>query len=220
MRVLALDTSTEHESVAVVAAGAVLGEVRLHTSEGHSRRLVGAVEFLIDSVGLGVAQIEGYAVTTGPGSFTGLRIGISTIQGLALASGRPCVGIPTLEVLAAHAAGTAERLVAVMDARRGQLFGQVFDREACPLGPPVLQAPDAFFQELQGSLAFVGDGAVAFRERILERLPQAVFPEHGLFLAGTLGVMAQKSLAAGEGSGPEALRPLYLREADIRRSNR
>ena len=218
MRVLAIDTATDRESVAVVGAGLVLGEVRLRTTEGHSRRLVGAVSFLLESLGLGVGEIEGYAVTTGPGSFTGLRIGISTVQGLALASRRPCLGIRTLDVLAVQIEGTADRLVAVMDAQRGQVFGQVFDRQARSVGAPVLETPGAFFGDLQGAPAFVGDGAVRYRERILEILPEAVFPRGGLFLAATVGLMAERSFEAGEGSGPEALRPLYLRAPDIRRS--
>ena len=218
MRVLAVDTATERESVAVVAAGAVLGEVRVHTTEGHSRPLVGAVAFLIESLGLGAGEIDGYAVTTGPGSFTGLRIGISTVQGLALASRRPCLGISTLEVLASRIVGTADRLVAVMDAHRGQVFGQIFDREGRPLGAPLLEAPDAFFRELEGAPAFIGDGAQRYQQRIREILPAAAFPQRGLFLAATLGLMAERSLESGAGSGPEALRPLYLREADIRRS--
>ena len=218
MRVLAVDTATELESVAVVSAGAVLGEVRLDTTEGHSRRLVGAVDFLIRNLGLGVGEIEGYAVTTGPGSFTGLRIGISTVQGLSLASRRPCLGLSTLEVLAARIAGTADRLVALMDAHRGQVFGQIFDSEGRPLGAPLLEEPDVFFRELQGAPAFIGDGALLYQERIREILPAAVFPRRGLFLAATLGLLAERSLESGAGAGPETLRPLYLREADIRRS--
>lgn len=220
MRVLAVDTATEKESVAVVEAGVVQAELRLHAGQGHSRRLLGAVAFLTESLGLTVDELEGYAVTSGPGSFTGLRVGLSTVQGLALASSRSCIGIPTLDVLAARIAGASDRLVAVMDAYRDQVFARVYDAEARPLGPPILEVPDAFFRGLPDRAAFIGDGALRYRERILDVLPGALFPRRSLFLAGTLGLMAEGRLEAGQGSGPDALRPLYLREADIRRSVR
>src|SRR5262245_29195740 len=124
---LALDTSTERESVAVVEGGAVAGEVRLRTADSHSRRLLPTVDFLLSTLGLSPGELAGFAVTVGPGSFTGLRVGLSTVQGLALAASRPCLGLSTLDVLAARLIGRGESLVALMDAYRGQVFGAVYD---------------------------------------------------------------------------------------------
>lgn len=218
MRILAVDTTTERESVAVVDQGRVRAEVRLCAVEGHSRVLLPAAAFLLGSLGLSPRDIEGYAVAAGPGSFTGLRVGISTVQGLALASSRLCLGLSALDVLAARIAGSADCLAAVMDAYRGQVFGAVYDRDGRAQGPPVAEGPEAFVERLPAVPALIGDGADRYREQILARRPQALFPRRSLFLAGTLGLLAEPRLAAGEGISPASLRPLYLREADVRPS--
>jgi tRNA threonylcarbamoyladenosine biosynthesis protein TsaB len=156
-------------------------------------------------------------VVTGPGAFTGLRVGISTVQGLALASGRPCLGMSALDVLAARIAGEAPVLAVMTEAYRGDVFGALFDAGARPLSPPALEPPEAFLARVpSGPVAFVGEGARRHRALVLERRPQARFPRCSLFLAGTLGRLAEPRLEAGEGVPPEALRPLYLREAHVR----
>ena len=100
MHVLAADTTTPRGSVAVVSEAGVLAEARVATSEGHSRWLLPAVDTLLRGLGLAPAALGAFAVTTGPGSFTGLRVGLASVQGLALACGRPCVGLSALDVLA------------------------------------------------------------------------------------------------------------------------
>src|SRR6185503_35254 len=141
MKVLAVDTATERESVALVADGVVLGEVRLRRVDTHSRRLLPAVEFLLSGLGLAPGDVEGYAVTSGPGSFTGLRVGLSTVQGLALASHRPCLGVSSLDVLAARIRGSAPVLVPWVDAYRGEVYGGLYDGAGRPLGPPSAALP-------------------------------------------------------------------------------
>jgi tRNA threonylcarbamoyladenosine biosynthesis protein TsaB len=211
-----MDTTTPRGSVAFADTEVVLGEVRLTSPTPHSTRLLAAVEFLLDGLGLSPLEIEGYAVTTGPGSFTGLRVGIGTVQGLALGSGRPCLGVPALDVLAARIRGTASHLVAMTDAFRGEVYAALYDGEARPLGGPRLCAPAAFLRDVPVAAAFLGDGATRYRSQVLDSCPAAVFSERSLYLAGTLARLAQPRLVAGEGAGPELLRPLYLRGADGR----
>jgi tRNA threonylcarbamoyladenosine biosynthesis protein TsaB len=219
MRVLAVDTTTARGSVAVVEGDAVRAEVRLVSPEGHSARLLPAIATALESLRFGPADLEGYAVTVGPGSFTGLRVGISTVQGLALASGRACIGLPALDVLAALIVGTADTLVAMIDAYRDEVYAGVYDRAGRPMGPPFVAPPERAIEGVSGAAAFVGDGADRHRERIAARHEGALFPARELFLAGVLGRLAAPRLGAGEGVEPEALRALYLREADIRRSD-
>jgi tRNA threonylcarbamoyladenosine biosynthesis protein TsaB len=214
--ILALDTSTERESVAVVRNGALEAEVRLRTADGHSRRLLPAVDFLLSTLGLAPGELGGFAVTVGPGSFTGLRVGLSTVQGLALAASRPCLGLSTLDVLAAVVAGRGDCLVALMDAYRGQVFGAVYDRAARLRSERVAEDPRAFLARLPERPVLIGDGVARYRELIAELRPQAVIADDELFLAGTLGRLAEPLLAEGRGEGPEALRPMYLRGADVR----
>ena len=217
MRVLAVDTTTERGSVAVTEDDCVRGEVRLASSEGHSPRLLPAVDFLLHSLGLRPGDVEAFAVTTGPGSFTGLRVGLSTVQGLALGAGRPCLGMSALDVLAARIAGTAPASVALMDAYRGEVYGAVYDAEGSMVGRASVERPEVLIARTPAVAAFVGDGAQRHRELIVSLRPGALFPPRSLFLAGTLGRLAAPRLNRGEGVAPAALRPLYLREPDIRR---
>lgn len=216
IRILAVDTTTERGSVAIVSAGEVLGEVRLRSGMGHSKRLMPAVAFLIEGLGLTAADIEGYAVTAGPGSFTGLRVGLSCVQGLALASGRRCVGLCTLDVLAARIAGAAPTLAAAMDAYRGEVYACAFERDGSRRGDPVTAVPGEAFAGLPPGTAFIGDGALRYRAEIEAAVPSAVFPARTAFLAGTLGLRAEPVLASGGGVAPAELRPLYLRGTGAR----
>jgi tRNA threonylcarbamoyladenosine biosynthesis protein TsaB len=222
VRVLALDTTTPRGSLAVADDEGVLAEARVLTGVGHSRWVLGAADALLQGLGIAPASIDGFAVTVGPGSFTGLRVGISTIQGLAIAAARPCVGVSALDVLALAAgvaAGGAERIVALMDAFRGETYAGVYDRDGRPVGP----ARVGRLEELVGEAgadgrptAYVGDAAVTQRDAIRVVDPAGLFPEVELFLAAPLARAAIARLAAGRGEPAAALRPLYLRGADIR----
>jgi tRNA threonylcarbamoyladenosine biosynthesis protein TsaB len=151
-------------------------------------------------------------------SFTGLRVGLSTVQGLALGSGRPCLGVPALDVLAARIRDTAPHLVAMMDAFRGAVYSALYDSEARLVGERRLCAASTFLRDVPAGVAFLGDGALRYRRELLQSHPAALFPARSLYLAGTLALIALGRLEAGEGAGPESLRPLYLRGADIRPS--
>jgi len=194
----------------------VLGEVRLRVAAGHSHSVMPAVAFLLEALGLRPSAVEGYAVASGPGSFTGLRVGLSTVQGLALASGRPCLGLSALDVLAARIRGAAPSLVAMMDAYRDEVYAGVYDPEGRLQGSWRAEAPAALVGSLPEDVAFLGDGALRYRDEILRLRPRARFPRRSLYLAGTLGLLAEPRLQAGEGVGAAELRPLYLREPHIR----
>lgn len=216
MRVLAVDTSSSRGGVALVDGASLRGEVRLDSEAGYSRLLLPAIDFVLESLRLTIGSVEAFAVTTGPGSFTGLRVGIATVQGLALATRRVCLGVPALDVLAARIRGAAAVLVAMIDGYRDDVFAATYDAEARLTSERVLLPPDRFLEDLPASAAFIGDGALRYRDLILARRPQALFPDRSLFLAGSLARLAGTRLAAGEGTAPEDLRPLYIRGADIR----
>ena len=218
MRILAIDTTGPRESVAIVADGVALGEVRLAAPDAHSRRVLPAVAFLVDSLGLRPTDLDAFAVAVGPGSFTGVRVGISTVQGLALATGRPCLGVSSLEALATRIRGQAPWLVAMVDAYRSEVFAAVYDRDGQPAGPPTVEALARLLARVPQGAAFIGDGAERYREDILAHDPGAAFPARGLFLAATVGTLAAPRLERGEGLTAGELRPLYLRDASIRPS--
>jgi len=196
----------------------ILAEARLVAASGHSRWLLPAVEVLLRGLGLDAFALDAFAVTTGPGSFTGLRVGLGTVQGLALASGRPCVGLPTLDVLAGAAAGASETIVALIDAFRGEVYSAVYDaagrlRRAHGVGPLA-----AVLEGLPAGAAFVGVAALEHREAIRAVVREAVFPASAEFLAAPLAAAALRLAASGTTVPASGLRPLYLRGAGVRPS--
>lgn len=213
MRILAVDTTSERGSVAVVEKGELLAELRLFGSATHSKRLLPGIDFLLEGLGSPLSSIDGYAVASGPGSFTGVRIGIGTIQGLALGQPRPCLGLSALSVLAARARGSAGAIAALMDAWRDEIYAALYDGDGRLCEGPFVEAPGVFVRRAPPRAAYIGSGALRYRETILAHDGEALFAERSLFLAGTLGRLAEKHLLAGEGCGPEALRPLYVRGA-------
>ena len=127
MKILAIDSSAKAASAAIVEDGKILGEVFLNCGLTHSVTVMPSVEWLLDMTGLKVSDIDRIAITEGPGSFTGLRIGMAAVKGLAWACDIPCVGVSTLETIA-HGAATNDGIIcAVMDARANQVYNALFE---------------------------------------------------------------------------------------------
>jgi tRNA threonylcarbamoyladenosine biosynthesis protein TsaB len=216
MLLLAADTTTTNGSVALAQGDEVIGVLALPARESHSSSLLPAIESLLRSSGARAQDVGVWAVAVGPGAFTGLRVGISTIQGLALASSRPCVGVSALRALAAGVVGRAPRIVALMDAFRNEVYVQVFDAAARPLAAPSVGGLAALLPSLPAQAAFVGDAVAALRSELARRLPGARFPERSPLLAPEVAGLAAGEAAAGRLLYPDALRPLYLRAPDLR----
>lgn len=122
MKILAVDTATKSCSVALTEDDAVLAETTTHSGQTHSRHLLNIVDAVIARAGLTLNQIDGFAVSIGPGSFTGLRIGISTVKGLAYGRGRPVVGVSSLEALSRQCPQTPQQICAMIDARKQEVY--------------------------------------------------------------------------------------------------
>lgn len=217
MRVLAVDTTTAAGSVALADGAALLAEARFLAPDTHSRALMPAIGFVLKAAGLEAREVEGFAVAVGPGSFTGLRVGISTVQGLALAAGRPCLGASTLALLAASVAEEPPPIVALRDAFRGEVYWAT--STAASTGPPRLGRLEEALLEAPSGAAFVGDAVPSLRAAIEERIRDARFPRFETFLAATLAQWAEPRLRTGSGIAAEALRPLYVRGPDIRKAS-
>jgi len=136
MLVLAIDTSAPSGSLAVLDDQKLLGMVATDVQETYSSRLFRHLEFLLRELSLEMKQMELYAVVAGPGSFTGLRVGLTAVKGWAEVHGKPIAAISGLEAVAAQVAGHAEWIAPVMDARRGQIYGGLYRRRA---GAPALE---------------------------------------------------------------------------------
>src|SRR5215471_1492738 len=177
MRVLAVDTSSERGSICIADRGEVLGEVRLASSIQHSERLFRSIEFLFQFLPFSFQDIDIWAAARGPGSFTGLRVGIAAMEGFAAAHQRCGAGVTTLQALA-WKTGLSNALIAPMiDARRGDVYGAVYRRtpsaEASDTlieerAPVVLKPAEWLAMLPHEPLVFCGDGAIRYRS-LLER---------------------------------------------------
>ena len=210
MKIVAVDTTSERGSVCFAESGEILGEVRLATSVQHSERLFRSIEFLLDHLPFGLSDVDLFVAARGPGSFTGLRVGLAAMQGFAAAHGKPGAGVSNLEALAWKTRLGPETLIApTIDARRGEVYGALYRRTAEGLSeerPPGVLTPKAWFESLpDDAIHFCGDGAVRYREFITR--PKWFYYNMGLYLASTIAEMA----AAGQ---YESLQPLYVRRTD------
>jgi len=215
MRVLAVDTSSERGSVCITEGREVLGEVRLASSVQYSVRLFRSLEFLLQHLPFGLSDIDLFVAARGPGSFTGLRVGLAAMEGFAAAHGKPGAGISTLEALA-WKTGVRDAWVApLIDARRGDIYGGLYRRLGGSAGfdtlveerPPVVLKPAEWLASLpQGALIFCGDGANRYCSLLIER-PGSTIHMMDLYLASSIA-----ELATTPNRGP--LAPLYVRKTD------
>lgn len=220
MRVLALDTATEIGSIALLEEDTLLAQTQLRVENTHSQTLWRAIRFLLSETGWDLEQIDLWAVSTGPGSFTGVRIGLATIKGLAWVTQKPVVGVSTLEVLAGAIAPTPYLICPILDARRQEVYF-AFYRYAPGgsirrVGEPGHGSPQGLCQEIQEPAILLGNGVRRYQESFLKHLGnRALIPEVWIHpLSGmALAAIALKRFRQGEGSQAGEVRPLYLRSA-------
>lgn len=217
---LAIDTATRTVSLALLADHEIIAESSWRTAENHTVELAPAVDALLQRAAITPIDLQAVAVALGPGSFTGLRIGMSLAKGLALASeGRTAlVGVPTLDVVAAgqlHPDGV-DRLCAVVQAGRGRVSAGFYtwqhNRWIDTGETPFIAAWDALSERLSGPVLVSGEIDQAGRERLAGLGASLVVanPAQSLRRAGFLAQLAETRLAAGQIDSPAALAPIYL----------
>jgi len=232
MLLLSLDTTTRAASCAVARDGVVLNEEPIDPTRQLALQLPGALRDILDLSAIALEEVDAFAVATGPGSFTGLRIGIATMQGLAFGQGKPLIGISGLTALRAVAspAFLGSRIAAWVDAWRGDVYAVLFE-DGRQVGEPVVAKPDDLLATLAGSdpgsgtqnsgllandITFIGDGAETYRGLILSRLGGAarIADPTAPLLAGVIAVLATIEYTKGHRPPPHAIRPLYVRRPD------
>lgn len=220
MNVLGIETATTVCAVALVRDGNVAAESLLEAGRVHAETLMGQIASVLGPAG--ADALDGIAVSAGPGSFTGLRIGLSVAKGIAFARGIPLAGVPTLEALAAHAAGTdhlgpGTRLLAALDARRDEVYCQLFDvteRGVRPLG----DARDVTLGELiteirEMRVLITGDATAKVLGWPGAPASFGAVSEGARRCSGaSVALLGEKLLRAGKADDPSELEPRYIKD--------
>jgi len=219
-KILAVDTATSACSVALADGGGTIAELNYFHGQTHSKHLAALVATLLDMASMQIDDVDAFAVDAGPGTFTGLRIGLATIKGLADATRKPAVGVSSLDVLAAQAGFSSRRICCMLDARRGEVYTARYaagDRAVEKLSSEEVIAPHLAVAANSGPSLYIGSGAVAYRNVISEIAGEAaryVEGDANHLRASTVARLGLRQLqipAAGEAAD---LVPNYIRRSD------
>jgi tRNA threonylcarbamoyladenosine biosynthesis protein TsaB len=217
---LAVDTATEICGIALVVDGRIHAELMLSRGITHTQSVLSAIDAVLAISGLTAGDVDAYAVTRGPGSFTGLRIGISTVKGLAFATAKPMVGISSLEVLAHQAPDSADLICPLMDARRNEVYWALYRREKDGIKAimaervgPATEVADA----IQAPCQFIGNGVPTYRSVLRKKLTYPAQWAGSALNNLRPAVLARKAwqrLQEGKTDDPRTFEPVYLRKSD------
>jgi tRNA threonylcarbamoyladenosine biosynthesis protein TsaB len=218
--ILAIDTTTPSGSVALLEDEALLGEVDIESAATHSARLLRSVDFLLGAGGRDIKDVDAFAVAAGPGSFTGIRIGVGAVKSLAFASAKPIAPVSTLLALASKLAADGARLVCpLLDAKKDEIYAGLFEAGKAGLIeiiPQCAYGPDAFFARLPAHrlISFAGSGLSIYRGKLLTYVrDKARFPGRSRFIAAEVGRIGHAMIREGRGVAAAALEPLYFRRS-------
>ena len=225
MKILAFETSAKAASVALMENGKLLGESYQNTGLTHSQTLMVMAEDLLKTCNLTAKDVNAVAVAAGPGSFTGVRIGVAAAKGFAWGGELPCYGVSTLEAMARNLGVYQGYVIPAMDARRNQVYTAIFYAENGRLNrleedmAISLAELGGKIKNFQENIFLVGDGAVLCYNTLLEEVPGLVLPpEHRLHQrAAGVALTAQAMMDAGETGNAAELTPNYLRLSQAER---
>lgn len=224
--ILAIDTATRCCTVSLTRGGLTDGEVLglqvLNNDLTHSRRLLMTIEDVMSKTGISWQQVDGIAVGLGPGSFTGLRIGMATAKGLVASAGIPLLGVSSLDVLAASCFPVADcKVCSIIDARKKEVYAALYTQDGSGLpvrdGEILAISPEELAGRIESKVLLVGDGVLTYRQKLQELLgDKALFaPSHLLIPNGAaLGLLAHDQLLNQPASLSQSVAPLYVRASD------
>lgn len=233
MKILAIDSSGLVASVAVTDGDSLIAEFTVNYKKTHSETLMPMIETMVNEIGLDLNTLDAIAISNGPGSFTGLRIGSATAKGLAFALSKPVVEISSIEGMAYNFYGTTSRICPIMDARRGEVYTGIYTfapTESKPFSyrletilEPVPMALDSLIEKLNEDdtpVIFTGDGIDVHRENILAKanIPVSFAPSmQSRQRASLIAYAADNAYKAGKYVSAADSSPVYLRVSQAER---
>jgi tRNA threonylcarbamoyladenosine biosynthesis protein TsaB len=225
MKVLGIDTSTPCGSVGLIHDDRVVSEYTLNIPVTHSERLLGAIGLVLREARCPIGDLDGWAISLGPGSFTGVRIGVSTVKGLAFATRKPVAGVSTLDVLASQISPTSHLICPMIDARKREVYaafyryveGTVLKRQS----EYEAIGPEDLIKRIEERTIFIGDGVKTYGEDLRRSLPSlAIFPPPLLHVphGSAVAKLGLELLRKGESLDLATFKPLYVRpsEAEVK----
>ena len=219
MKVLCVDTSSSAGSVVLAEDSKILGEVNLNSSLTHTSRLLSSIQHILNHVDLTLNSVDAFSVICGPGSFTGARIGLATVKGLAETLSKPILAVTTFEAWAEKALRWRGTLVPLIDARRNEVYARLFERnDNCLIQrkPDWVGRPEKFLQAIDSKrILFLGDGAEKYDELIRSEGPSSwEIAKTDFYLGRSLVSIVNSKEYLQKWAKPEEIFPYYLRKSD------
>jgi tRNA threonylcarbamoyladenosine biosynthesis protein TsaB len=220
MNILGIETSTTTGSVAVVSEDGVIAQYSLNIEVTHSERLMSTVDRVLKDTGLAIADMDGYAVSIGPGSFTGLRIGLAAVKGLAFVTGKPVAAVPTLQALAWNLPYASYQVCPMLDARKNEVYAAMYRFEGTTLVRVMAEAVislSLLSDRMSGKTLFTGEASHLFREEIVNLFgDRALFAPVSAILpsAATVAEIGLEMIKSGKQADVDSVTPMYIRRSE------
>jgi len=221
MKVLGIDTSTSRGGVGLIDDDEVISEYLLKSPVTHSERLLAAIEIVLKESHLTPQDLDGWAVSLGPGSFTGLRIGLSAVKGLAFATEKPVAGVPTLDALASQIAPTPYLICPMLDARKKEIYAAFYrygeEDRLKRLSAYQTIKPEDLIKRVEEKTIFLGEGVRTYRDDLRKALPSlAIFlsAPFNLLHGSTVARLGAERLRKKEAADLATLTPIYVRPSE------
>ncbi len=218
MKLLSIDTSTKKFSLAVSQGKNILACRNITLNKILSSSIIPRIRGILKDSGVALKALDGFAVGLGPGSFTSLRVGLSTVKGLAFATGKPVVGVPSLDILAGNVQEQKVQICTVCDAKRNLVYACLYQKQGSRIKrktPYLLTNIDDLLERIKEETLFIGDGVALYREAILKETPARFSGEKDWFpRAGRLAGLALEQFRKKKYSNIDKLVPLYLYPQD------
>jgi tRNA threonylcarbamoyladenosine biosynthesis protein TsaB len=220
MRVLGIDTSTKYAGVAIVEDGKLLAQSTLQFMASHSEKLLPEIAHLLEIMEIPLESIDYYAITVGPGSFTGLRVSVSTVKGLSFVTGKKVLPLSVLEVIAKGLPLVEYPICPILDARRKEVYSALFrwdNGKLIRLKDDSVLTPEDLINWIDEKTIFVGDGLSLYREKIVHELGQkAILADafYGIPFPAIVAFLGEEKAKEGKFISAEELSPIYLRKSE------
>ena len=210
MNILALEMSGKYLGVAITGEEGLRVETTIDPSMNHLKILLRVTEKVLEEACMELKDIDGYALSIGPGSFTGLRIAAATVKGLCVVDPKPVAAVPTLDALAWNHGASGERICSVIDAKRQQVYACFYRRGQSGIvraSRPAIMTPQEVLKSIRAKTVLAGDGSVYFKKNrhIIFSPSELNFPR-----ASVVAAIGRKMIMAGKGMAVDKLEPIYL----------